>query len=891
MVTSLLATKLYIPPPRPNLVSRPRLIERLDEGLHLGHRLTLVSAPAGFGKTTLVSEWLHGADRPFTWLSLDEGDNDPVRFLTYLVAALQKIDGDIGQAVETLLRSPQLPPVESLVTTLINDVAITPTPFALVLDDYQLINAVPIHDALAFLLDRQATQMHLVIVTRKDPPLPLPRLRVRGQVTEVGADDLRFTVEEAAAFLNQALGLTLDTEMVATLETRTEGWIAGLQLAALSMRGQEDVAGFVSAFSGSNRHVIDYLADEVLAQQPEEMRDFLRQTAILDRLTAPLCDAVTGRGDGDVLLTQLEQTNLFLIPLDDRREWCRYHRLFADFLRTQLEPQRQATLHQKAARWFEEHDLLPEAVEHALAYATASGDMDEAARVIALVAPQVLQNGSFTTLLGWLDALPDYAVRASSELAIYKGWILFLTGQLEAADHYASLAETGLPAGGDRLCRGRLIGLRSFLVGHRGDDAKALRLAKKALKLMGKADPFFRSVIMSGLGDIQQTLGDLEGAAQTYREVVDVGQQLGNYLAASYALVSLAEQLNAQGRLREAVALCQRAVDQYVDARGKPLPSSGVIYLELGLLDYESNDLDRASQHLDIGMALCQQLALTAYILEAKELQALIQYARGETEAALATLFEAQDIASQVEYYGYTDEIAAMQADLHLKQGNLIAAERWAETVNLSLIEPPDPGYEMSYLTYIHLLLAQSRLKEARSQLARLERFTRLGGYYGPLITVHVLQAITQQALGHERKALDYIRKALSYASPEGYYRAFLDEGPTVAELLRKVRPAVSGTTTVAFVDRLFDAFQKEYPESTSIPDSSSVPQPLVEPLSERELQVLRLVATGLSNREIGEKLFIATSTVRKHLENIYGKLDVHSRTQAVSRARELNLL
>jgi LuxR family maltose regulon positive regulatory protein len=891
MTTPLLTTKLYTPTIRPELLPRPRLIERLNAGLH--RKLTLISAPAGFGKTALVTEWFHGADRPFTWLFLDEGDNDPVRFFTYLVATLQKIDGDLGQATQSLLRSsgsPQLPPIEALVTTLINDIVTTPTPFVLVLDDYHLIRTYLIHDALAFLLNHQPPQMHLVIVTRQDPPLPLPRLRVRGQVTEVRADDLRFTVKEAATFLNQALGMTLDVETVTALEARTEGWIAGLQLAALSMRGRTDVANFVQTFSGSHRHVIDYLAEEVLAQQPDEIRDFLRQTGILDRLTAPLCDAVTGRDDSDELLRRLEQANLFLVPFDDRREWYRYHHLLAEFLRTQLEPQCQAALHRKAAHWFEAHDFLPEAVKHTLGYATASGDMGEAARIVARAAPHVLQNGSLTTLLGWLDALPDDVVQTDSELGTYKGWILFLTGQVEAAEHYASLAENSLSTNADSLCRGRLLGLRSFLASNRGDDAKALQLAKKALKLLGRADLFFRSGVMSAFGDAQAALGDFKGAAQTYHEVIRIGQQTGNYLAASYAVVSLTTLFHLQGKLREAVALCQRTVDQYVDARGKPLPSAGMIYLQLVLMDYELNNLDQASRHLRITLELCQQLAMPELILAAKLLQAQLQYVRGEAEAALATLGEAREIASQAEQYEVY-EIAAIEAYLHLKQGNLLAAERWAETAGFSLTGPPDPRHTMSYFVYIHLLLAQNRLKEAQTQLARLEKFTRLGGYYGLLIPIHVLQAITQQALGHKRRALDYLKKAIKYASPGGYARAFLDEGPVVAELLAKAHVHLDVPAEQEFVSRLLAAFDISEYESPRALLPHPRTQPLLEPLSERELEVLRVVARGLSNREVAENLFIATGTVRKHLEHIYGKLNVHSRTQAVARARELNLL
>ncbi|MBN1978105.1 MAG: hypothetical protein JW918_11980 [Anaerolineae bacterium] len=467
MPTPLLTTKLYIPPPRPDLVPRLRLVERLDDGLRLGHRLTLIAAPAGFGKTTLATEWIHTLeahrDAPLqvAWLSLDEGDNDPARFFTYLIAALRQLDTGVCQATQSLLGSPQMPPTESLATTLVNDIAAIPSPFVLVLDDYQLIHNALIHDALAFLLDHQPPHMHLLVATRTDPPLSLPRLRVRGHVTEVRADDLRFTEEEAATFLNRALRLELDAEDIAALEARTEGWIAGLQLAALSMQGKGDVDSFIEAFSGSNRHVIDYLAEEVLAQQQEKIRDFLHQTSILERFCAPLCDVVReGSADSSAILEHLEHQNLFLVPLDDRREWYRYHRLFADFLRTELAREQSATLHLRAARWFEAHDLLPEAVNHALAHAVATGDTDEAVRIVTLAGSRALSEGALATLLGWLDALPDEVVRASGWLTSFKAWCLLMTGQSEMAISYIQSAEATLEHGGSSVDRGRVLGLR-----------------------------------------------------------------------------------------------------------------------------------------------------------------------------------------------------------------------------------------------------------------------------------------------------------------------------------------------------------------------------------------------------------------------------------------------
>jgi LuxR family maltose regulon positive regulatory protein len=878
MTTTLLTTKLYIPPPRPNLVPRPHLVERLDEGLRLGRKLTLVSAPAGFGKTTLVTDWLcsKGKDissRSTAWLSLDEVDNDPTRFFTYLIATLRQLDGEVGQAAQSLLGAPQLPPVESLMTLLVGDVVAIPA-FVLVLDDYHLIHTSLIHDAVEFLLTYQPPQMHLCLVTRGDPPLPLPRLRVRGQMTEIRADDLRFTGEEAATFLDQALGLMLDAEKVAALEARTEGWIAGLQLAALSMQGKKDLAGFIAAFSGSNRHVIDYLADEVLAQQSGEVRDFLRRTSVLDRLTASLCDAVTDRDDGDEVLRQLEQANLFLVPLDDRREWYRYHRLFADFLRTELEPEQSAALHLKAAHWFETHDLLPEAVNHVLAHATATGDTDEAARIIALAGARALSDGALVTLLGWLDALPDEVVRASGWLASFKAWSLFMTGQPEAGLSYVQSTEARLGPDASPVDRGRVLSLRCAVA----DAEDILRMAPEALNLIGDADPLSRTGTLFMLGDAQDAMGDVAGAIETFREAHNLGQQHGYQIMAAVALAHLAISINVQGRRREAFALCQRGASQYADTRGNPLPVAGLIYVVLGELAYAANDLEQAQQYLQKGVELGQQSATTLVILYSLEALAQVQHAMGRAREALATIQKAQELASQAGELEWRNAGAAIEAALHLRQGDIQTAERWAEKANLPLTEPLDQTRKYEYTNYVRVLLALDRAREAQTLLARLERAAREDGRRRHLLTIHIQQALAEQIVGNKAKALKYLGQALRLAAPEGYVRAFLDEEPALAQLLSHVRHVAP-----EFVDKLLVAFGLSPPYSHT--------PALVEPLSERELEVLRLLATDLSAPEIADELIVAVSTVRSHIKHIYGKLDAHSRYEAVERARALGLL
>jgi LuxR family maltose regulon positive regulatory protein len=896
---TLLTTKLHMPPPRSGLVKRPRLVERLDGGLRQDHRLTLIAAPAGFGKTTLATEWLYSKNKQVSscsiaWLSLDEGDNDPARFFTYLIAALRQLDAGVCQATQSLLGSPQMPPTESLATTLVNDIAAIPAPFVLVLDDYQLIHNTLIHDALAFLLDHQPPQMHLLIATRTDPPLPLPRLRVRGQMTEIRADDLRFTEEEAATFLSQALGLVLDAEKIAALEARTEGWIAGLQLAALSMQNKEDIAGFVNAFSGSNRHVIDYLADEVLAQQPKEMRDFLHQTSILDRFCAPLCDAVRKAvesadrqsdqsplcpsADSQTMLEHLERQNLFLVPLDDRREWYRYHRLFADFLRTELAPEQSATLHLRAAHWLQAHDLLSEAAEHAL----ASGDTSEAVRIIIPAANQALHYGELVTILGWLDALPDEAVRANGWLASFKAWSLIATGQTELGESYIQSAEATLGPDASPLDRGRVLSLRCPLA----EPADKIRIAKKALDMIGDADPLSRSNTLFMLGDAQDAVGDVAGAVETFREAYQVGHQHGFDIIAAAALGHLAISLNEQGKRREAVAVCHRGAAQYVDAQGRPLPIAGLIHIVLGELAYEANDLDQANHYIQTALELGKRSAVMIVILYATEALAKVQYALGNVEKALAAVQKAQRLARQSGEHMWAEADTALEANLRLRLGDILPAERWAESTTFPTDKLPNLTDRFKFPTYTRLLLAQGHPEEARALLTQREELAREDGRCRQLITIHIQQALAEHKLGSEAKALEYLGRALHLAAPEDHVRAFLDEDPVLAQLLPHARHVAHG-----FVEELLAAFRvSEYGSM-----GEKLPHPhthtLIEPLSQRELEVLRLLASDLSAPEIAEELVIAVSTVRTHVKRIYGKLDVHSRYEAVERAKTLRLL
>jgi LuxR family maltose regulon positive regulatory protein len=887
MTTPLLTTKLYIPPPRPNLVPRPRLIERLEEGVRQGARLSLVSAPAGFGKTTLVAEWICASTREVAWLSLDETDDDPVRFLTYLIAALQQIDGRTGQAVQPFLQSPQLPPTQSLITPLVNDVAAAGADLILVLDDLHLVSSPTVHQILGFLLEHQPPNLHLVVSTRQDPPLPLHQWRARGQMTEIRERDLRFTPEEAAAFLQQTMGLRLSPQAVAALESRTEGWITGLQLAALALyHAPGDISATVATFTGDDRYVVDYLVAEVLQRQPEPIRQFLRRTAILDRLTAPLCNAMTGRDDAQAILEQMERANLFLIPLDHRREWYRYHRLFAEVLRTSLDPEEQRALHHRAARWCEAYGLAGQAIHHALAYGSAAHDWTQARRLIRAVAEETLLGGALETLRGWLDALPEAEVQTDGELALYRGWLLALGGDLAGAEAYVAAArlQRATTEGGDAN-RSRLLVLRSFIAVLEHEDYEAgLELAARALDLLGEDQGHWRVIALWTMAESQERTRDIGEAIATLREAVRTGRALGEQIFTTVTEMSLAKALNDQARYQEALAVCTEAIERQTDEAGGLSPLAGILLSRLAMLHYEANELALSRQYHERGLALCKQLALEYDLTSFLGLSAPTLYAQGEVDAALDALREAYQFASST---GQVDAawFLAWEANIHLCEGDLPFVVRWAETEGLSPDGEPHYLLLESHLVYARLLLVQGRLADARRWLARLEQFVRERNLHRWLITVHILQALAAGQSGDRAAARELLSQALRIAAPGGYVRAFLDEDRRALALLPEVR-----ATAPALVDRLLEQAGLSDLGRAAVPVPPAA-QPLVEPLSERELEVLRLVAAGLSNREIAAELVIAVGTVKRHLHNIYGKLGVHSRIQAAADARDLGLL
>jgi LuxR family maltose regulon positive regulatory protein len=909
MPTALLTTKLYIPSPRLNLVPRPHLVERLDEALCPGRKLTLIAAPAGFGKTTLLSEWVANCGRPVAWLSLDEGDNDPARFLAYLVAALQTVELDVGEDVLTALQSPQPPPIETVLTTVINDITAVPQsnheghPYVIVLDDYHLITARPIHDGLAFLLDHMPPQMHLIIAARADPPLPIARLRGQGQLTELRQSDLRFTTDEAAAFLNQIMNLNLPPDDIAALEAHTEGWVAGLQMAALSMRGRKDVSTFIQTLTGSDRYILDYLVKEVLQCQPESVQTFLLQTSILDRLTGPLCGAVTGfppltgegqgEGPGQAMLEQLERANSFIVPLDNERRWYRYHRLFADLLRSRLRrahPDLIPTLHRRASEWYEHNGLMAAAINHAL----SAEDFERAACLIEQAAEPTLMRSEFTTFLGWVEALPTEVTRARPLLHVYHTGIQLMNGlSLPVAE--ARLQEA-MKAESSQTVSGAVATFQTLIAAYRGDTRQSVELSQQALELLTEDNLFLRNLVAGFLGITYLWSGDFATAAKALREAVRIGQQIGNLTFTVLALCHLAELYIVRGQLHEARAFYEQALERAVDRQGRPRPIAGIALMGLGYLLREWNDLEAALRHAVEGIELAAKWeemgTFTGYISLAGVKQAL-----GDQEAAREAIQKARRTAMGFEGMEMASVVVGVyQARLWIQQGDHNAALRWAEERGLKdRIEAgelekgsrtvPFLYAALEYMAYAEVRIAQGRTAEALAILKPLLQVTEAGGWTMFTIETLALESLAFQALGDVDRALRCLERALSLAEPEGFVRLFVDKGQPMARLLYQ---AAKRGIAPEYADQLLAAFPAVEPAPTALSRPSSE---MIEPLSERECEVLLLIAEGLSNREIAQRLFLALSTVKVHTYNIYGKLGVHSRTQAVAKARAFGIL
>ena len=918
--TLLLDTKLYVPPPPRGLVPRSRLSERLDRGA--ASRLALVSAPAGFGKTTVLAAWLaarsaepSGPDpasgRPVVaWVSLDPGDNQPATFWTYVVAALQTVAPGVGEQARVLLQA--APPASTgvVLTTLLNDLSSADVDVVLVLDDYHVIDSPEVHEGMAFLLDHAPPRLHVVVAGRADPALPLARLRARGELVEIRAADLRFTLEEAVAYLNGVMGLELAAADVVALEGRTEGWIAALQLAALSMQGRGDVAEFIAGFAGDARYVVDYLVEEVLARQDADVQTFLLQTSVLDRISGPLCDAVTERGDGKAVLAALDRANLFLVPLDDRRRWYRYHHLFADVLRSRLldeQPHLVPVLHRRASAWYEANGERAVAVDHAL----AAGDFDRAADLVELAAPSLRRLRQEGTLRRWMEAIPEAQFRARPVLS--NGYVgsLMATGRIDGVEPYLRNAERWLdtvPAGQrgpeDRPPDMVVVDeegfrtLPTWVAVHRagqallhGDRAGCISHARRALDLAGADDHMGRAAASALIGLASWGEGDVAAAQAGYAESWAYMQRAGHIADILGLAVTLGDLHVVQGRLGDAMRTYEEALRLAAGQDGPVLRGTADMYVGMAALHRERNDLAAANELLLRSQELGEHLGLPQNPHRWRVATARVREAEGDLDAAADLLADADRVYAG-DFSPDVRPIPAMRARLSIARGRLDEARRWARERGLTSEGEVSYLHEFDHVTVARLLLAESRSeqegerrvsagRQALDLLQRLLQAAQDGGRAGTVLEILVLQALGQQARGDTVAALGPLERALTLAEPEDYVRIFTDEGPPMSALLSAA--AQRGIAT-AYVRRLLASSSGTSPRPTAAAG-------MVEPLSDRELDVLRLLATDLGGPDIARELVLSLNTVRTHTKNIYTKLGVNNRRAAVRRATELGLL
>ena len=893
----LLRTKLFIPRPRKNLVSRPRLVEGLNAGLD--KKLTLIAAPAGFGKTTLLSEWIPQSPRCVTWFSLDEADNDSTRFWTYFISSLQGLRSDLGDGALTLLQSPQAPPITSSLTALINDITAFPDAFAMVLDDYHAIESQPIHEALTYLIAHLPERMHLVITTRVDPPLPLARFRVHDQLIEVRANHLRFTTEEVAAFLTQTMELNLTNEEVSALETRTEGWVAGLQIAALSMQGRDDIPGFIKTFSGSHRHILGYLAEEVINQQPESTLNFLLQTSILDRLCGPLCDAVTRETNGQAILESLEHANLFIIPLDDEGRWYRYHHLFAEMMQARLQqnqPEITAELHRRASEWYERNDFLVDTLSHA----NKAGEIERAATLIERAAPAWLESGAVTTLRGWLDTLPERIVRSRPQLNLIYAYVLAYTG--DPAGFKTRLSEIELmlrasntiPAVERNDLLGEVAALQARVSFDRNQrpDVDELR---GILATISADNTRVQGLLAFAIGYEERLSGNMVEATKFFTQAAIRAHERGDKSQWANSMGFVADLQEIQGLLRKSAQTWEDTLQMTTLEKEQLTPFVATAYISLGKLDFEWNDLEKAERYLRQGMELGRLSGVEAVEFQGATTLAFVLQGQGDASGADAMIQHANQIAKKWNLQSTTNRIVAYEARLLLMRGQWQAATRLPLFNSITDSEDLDESLGIEYFTIARLMIAQDQLVEALQLLNRLLSAAKHAGRIRHMIETLTLQALAWQTKGNTPEAILTLAHTLNLAEPEGYIRTFVDEGEPMRQLLldyqstikKRIGDSVDSDSLrlLAYTDKLLTAFSQ--PAAIKKPESES----LLEPLSERELDILRLIATGRSNQEIADILVIAMSTVKSHINSIYGKLGTNRRTQAVALAHDMGLL
>jgi len=895
----LLATKFHLPHPPPGCVPRQRLDRRLDDSL--GSELTLVSAPAGFGKTTLLAEWCRRRQRPVAWLSLDAGDNDPVRFWRCTVAALDRARPGLSERVAGLLDSLAPASIEALVTTVVNELAAEGGDALLVLDDYHVVEAQPIHASLRFLLEHQPPALHIVLASRADPPLPLARLRAGGRLAELRAADLVFNLSEAAALLGEAAGLPLGEDLVADLVARTEGWAAGLKLAGLSLPGQPDIARFVESFSGSHRYVLDYLAEEVLEQQPASLRGFMLETSVLDRLSGPLCDAVTGRTDGQQMLQTIEAANLFLTPLDEVRGWWRYHHLLTDLLRARLQhqdPEKVVELHRRAAAWHHEHGHADDAVGHAL----AAGDGMRAARLIEVYADESLMRSQAATLQRWLAALPPELAATRPRLLIAEERIAQLAGDAERGEDLLDAAErvaadvadepyepsTGRAASPTVNIAAAIALDRAMLAGLRGDAKAATVFAERARAELHDGEWILELLTRWHLATADWMGGRLSDAERAFAACAGELTRAGEFMLSSLCSLYLGQIQCAQGRLNAATETYQNALKLTAPADRPSLPAAGYAYVGMGEVAYQRNDLEKALHYATEGIRLCRHLAHGQALAVGLATLAMIRQASGDPSGASDAIEEAGRVGPSATVTSRLNPVPSLRARLLIAHGDVDAAAQWAAERGIGPDDEPSYPEEAAYLMLARVLLARDQPEQALRMLDRLHALAASGGRVGSVIEIQALRALALSAAGDE-DADDALADALTLGSRQGHVRVFVDEGRPMAVLLGRyvaAHPRDHSPVPADYVGRLVRAF-----ETASAAAGPAAVTGLVTQLSARELEVLRLLAAGKQNQRIADELYVTVYTVKKHVTHILDKLGAANRTEATTRARELGLI
>ena len=919
MSVSLLATKFYIPHIRESMVARPRLIEKLRAGIKQAGAMVLISSPAGFGKTTLLAE-LAKQIKPLAWISLDEGDNDPITFWTYLITACQSIQPKVGESAMALLQSPQPFPEEAIPTILVNDLSKLDREIVLILDDYHVIQNQSVHDTITFLLEHLPDPLHIVLSTRVDPPLPLPRLRARNQLIELRAADLRFSNYEAAEFLNQVMRLNLSAGDVASLEARTEGWIAGLQLAALSMKGRSDLAGFIEAFTGSHVYVAEYLVEEVLQRQPGETQNFLLQTSILERLSAGLCEAVTGYPDGQAILTNLQHMNLFVIPLDDEGQWFRYHHLFSDLLQARLRQsisaEAVAELYQYASTWCEQEGMVNEAINYALAVC----DYPRVVRLVEKIALPTILQAHVKTIDAWLQAIPREYIEKSPRLNMAFAWLNLLRGTPDQAKSYLNRLAVIFSADEsvqDSSLQGEWLALQSKQFAMQGKPAESRDLAHRALQILPEADVLVRTMLHLNLADACEQTHDYDGANETFQMIVREAQARGDFATEIIGMSGQARMLLMQGCLYPAFALAMRGVRR-LETTGQATPFSATFFGELGQIYYHWHQLDQARDH---SLRSIQVSGVSGY--NDPEIYHHVMLSRihqmdGDWEASAREMQHASDLARKIPPAMVREQVISQQVRVDLALDRLTAAQTalqpegfgFEETFDFPFL-PPDANVlhplALLYNSALRILLYRTAMGNGGKNLKRgveladlvLAGELRCSQIPAALETL-LLRSQMKAALSDQDGSLADAAQALKLAEPEGFISIFVEEGPQVAEILNTLlKRNLSGTVQPDYVKEILAAFPvgtspmfassaSNIGRAATIVDHSLAP---IESLTSRELEVLRLIAGGDSNRGIAEKLVITLSAVKKHTGNIFRKLNVSSRTQALVRARQSGIL